>query len=89
MSRLTLEDLLSLKFNAESVVPSASNPAGADGCAVDARPGDFSLQEAAACCCCMGRWHRSAEAMLETMKLKAGAHPTYWAPCALAGECGR
>lgn len=114
---LTLEDVLSLKLNADWVVLSACNTAGADGKAEDALTGlargfffagsrsllvtHWSVESESAMLLtthtfaaykkdpALRRSEALRLAMLETMKSKWYAHPTYWAPYALVGEGGR
>ncbi len=114
---LTLEDVLSLKLNADWVVLSACNTAGADGKAEEALSGlargfffagsrsllvtHWSVESESAMLLTthtfaayknnpsIRRADALRQAMLETMKSPAYAHPTYWAPYALVGEGGR
>lgn len=114
---LTLEDVLGLKLNADWVVLSACNTAGADGRAEEALSGlargffyagsrsllvtHWSVESESAMMLTthtfaaykknpqMRRAEALRQAMLETMKDKRFAHPTYWAPYALVGEGGR
>ncbi len=114
---LTLEDVLSLKLNADWVVLSACNTAGADGKAENALTGlargfffagsrsllvtHWSVESESAMMLTthtfaaykkdptLRRSEALRQAMLETMKSKSYAHPTYWAPYALVGEGGR
>ena len=114
---LTLEDVMGLRLNADWVVLSACNTAGADGKVEEALSGlargffyagsrsllvtHWSVESESAMMLTtrtfeaykknskMRRADALRQAMLETMRTPAYAHPAFWAPYALVGEGGR